>query len=111
MHAVAREISERVHIQMAPDLLYALLRADQLLACRHVDAVVARRNDRRARHAEMHLFSAGFADQRNQSPTGCPAYERIIYYYHALALDHFPHRIVFDAHAEVATGLCRMNEC
>src|SRR5262249_47385830 len=57
-HAVEREVAERVGGEVAADLLYRVAGADQLLAGRCVDAVVARPLDRRRGDAHVHRLGA-----------------------------------------------------
>src|SRR6185503_2113185 len=61
-HAVEREIAERVGGQVAADLLDRVAGADQLLARRRVDAVVARPLDGRRGDADVDGPGAGAAD-------------------------------------------------
>src|SRR5688572_11309962 len=60
-HAVEREIAERVGAEIAADLVDLVAGADQLLARRRVDAVVARPLDGWRRDADVHLLGAGAA--------------------------------------------------
>src|SRR5262249_38348675 len=61
-HAVEREVAERVSTEVATDLLGAVARADQLLARRGVDAVVAGPLDWRRRDPYVDLLGAGAPD-------------------------------------------------
>src|SRR5690606_21587754 len=49
--------------------------------------------------------------ERDQAAAGRTAHERVVDHDHALAVDHFTHRVVLDADAEVATLLRGMDEC
>src|SRR5688572_31354065 len=61
-HALEREVPERVGAEIAADLVDVVARADQLLARRRVDAVVARPLDGRRRDPDVDLLGAGAAD-------------------------------------------------
>src|SRR5262245_21257689 len=54
-HPVEREVADRIGAEIAPDLLGAVARADQLPARRRVDAVVSRPLDRRRRDPYVDL--------------------------------------------------------
>src|SRR5688500_1551789 len=110
VHALERKISEGIDVEVLADLIDGLLRADQLFARRHVDAVVARVRDRRRGDAEVDLARAGLADERNEATTGGAAHERIIHHDDAFAVDDLAHRVVLDADAEVAALLRRVDE-
>ena len=62
MHAVARDIAERIDVQMFANFVHRLLSADQLLAGRHVDAIITWRYDWRTRHPEKNFAGAGLPD-------------------------------------------------
>ena len=71
-HPLEREVAQRVHAEVAADLLVAVVGGDQLLAGRRVDAVVAGPGDRRRGEPEVHLAGAGRADHLHQPPLVVP---------------------------------------
>src|SRR5579875_2784784 len=58
-----RKISERIGAQELANFLGRMSRGDQLLAARRIDAVVARRNRRRAADAHVNFGCARLANQ------------------------------------------------
>src|SRR5687768_9303639 len=58
----------------------------------------------------MNFARARLANEGDEAATGRTAHEGIIDDDTAFALEHFAHRVVLDAHAEIATLLRRMNE-
>src|SRR4051812_24271662 len=73
-HAIEREIAERVGAEIAADLVDVMARADQLLARRRIDAVVARPLDRRRRDPDVDLLGAGAADHLHDLAAGRAAH-------------------------------------
>ena len=58
LHALEREVGERGRADVLAHLLDRAVRGDQLVLVGHVDAVEARRDDRRRRDAHVHLGRA-----------------------------------------------------
>ena len=76
--AVEAEIAERIGVGLRADLVDGIVRRDQLVVGRHVDAEVARVLDRRRGDAQVHLARAGFAQQRDDARRGRAADDRIV---------------------------------
>src|SRR5262249_57725511 len=89
-HPVEREVADRIGAEIAPDLLGAVARADQLPARRRVDAVVARPLDRRRRDPYVDLARAGALDHPHDLAAGGPAHDRVVDDHDAAPLEHLP---------------------
>ena len=100
-----RQIAERIGAQRARPSRPALprsagrpcrnLRREQLADRRHVDAVEARRDDRRAGHADVNLAGpAQLANPLEQHPHRRRADDRVLDQEHPLAFEHFAQRRV-----------------
>ena len=76
--AVQAEIAERIGAGLRADLVDRVVRGDQLVVGRHVDAEVARVPDRRRRDAQVHFGRARFAQQRDDARRGRAANDRIV---------------------------------
>ena len=109
-HPVERQVAQRVHPEVAADLVDRVAGRDQLGLGRRVDAVVARPRDRRRRDAEVDLGGAGGPDHLHQSLAGGAAHQRIVHHHHALALQHVAHGVELDLHLGVAARLRRVDE-
>src|SRR5579875_3225667 len=57
------EIAERIGTDLPANLVHREIGGDQLLVGRHVDAQIARIENRRRRHAHVHLARPGVAQQ------------------------------------------------
>src|SRR5690606_13215976 len=110
LQPLERQVAKRVDAEVLADLGDRVPRADQLLAVRHVDPVVTREPDRRARDPEVDLLRAGLADQRDEAAARRAADERVIHHHDALALDDLADRVVLDPDPEVTAGLRRVDE-
>src|SRR5438552_5396230 len=109
-HAVERKIAERVGAEVATDLLGAVARADQLLARRRVDAVVAGPLDRRRRDPHVDLLGAGGADHSHDLPARRSPHDGIVDDHHAPVAQHLAHRVELHLDAEVADALLGLDE-
>src|SRR5262245_29258876 len=109
-HAVEREVAERVGAEVATDLLGAMARADQLLARRRVDPVVARPLDRRRRDPHVYFLGARAPDHPHDLAARRAAHDRVVDHHHPPALEHLAHRIQLHLDAEVADPLLGLDE-
>src|SRR5256714_4417811 len=58
----------------------------------------------------MDFASTGGSDHVDKTACRGAAYDGVIHHHDALAVENFAHRVVFDSHFGVATGLRRLNE-
>src|SRR6267142_498507 len=100
-HAVQREVAERVRAEILLDLRHLVARADELLAGRRVDPVIAWPLNGRRRDAHVHL--AGTRDPHHLddlAARGAADY-RVVHHHHALAVEHLAVRVELHLDAEV----------
>src|SRR6266545_5398993 len=109
-HAVQGEVPERVGAEIALDLGHLVARADQLLARRRVDAVVAGPLDGRRGDPHVHLPGARRAHHLDDLAAGRPANDRVVHHDDALARQHLAVRVELDLDAEVPDALLGLDE-
>src|SRR5205814_1558806 len=88
-----------------------MARRDELTSRRSVDAVVTGPFRGWARDAEVDLFRAGVAEHLHDLPAGGPPDDAVVDHDDALALERGADRVQFQADAEVADALLRLDEC
>src|SRR5262252_689463 len=109
-HAVEGEIAERIGAEVSLDLLHLVAGADELLARRRVDAVIARPLDRRRGDAHVHLARAGRPNHLDDLAAGRPAHDGIVHDDHALARQHLAVGVELHLDPEVADALLGLDE-
>src|SRR5262245_64878412 len=87
-HAVEGEITERIGAEVPLDLLHLVAGADELLARRRVDAVIARPLDGRRGDAHVHLARAGRPHHLDDLAAGRSAHDGVVHDHHELARQH-----------------------
>ena len=109
-HPVEREEREAVGADALADLLDRQAGGHQVAVVAHVDAEVARVDDRRARDPHVHLGGAGVADQLDQRPGRRAAHQRVVDHHDPLAGQVLGERVELEGHAAVADLLRRLDE-
>ena len=110
LQPLEREVGQRVGAEVLADLVEAALRRDQLVLARHVDAVVAGRDDRRRRDAQVHLARAAVAQHLHDLARRRAAHDRVVDDHEPLARDHVRERVELEPHAVVAQRLVGLDE-
>src|SRR6266849_6834727 len=86
LHAGQRNVAQRIRANEFANFLWRAGGGDQLLTRRSVDAVVARRNRRRATDAHVHFARAGFAHHAHDLAAGGAAHDGVVHQHDAPAL-------------------------
>src|SRR6266542_165134 len=109
-HAVERKVAERVRAEVLLDLRHLVARADQLLAGRRVDAVVARPLDGRRRDPHVYLAGARGPHHLDDLAARGAADDGVVHDHDALAVEHLTVRVELDLDAEVPDALLGLDE-
>src|SRR5262249_40503915 len=109
-HAVEGEITERIGAEVPLDPPHLVAGADELLARRRVDAVIARPLDGRRGDAHVHLARAGRPHHLDDLAAGRPAHDGIVHDDHALPRQHLAVGVELHLDPEVAETLLWLAE-
>src|SRR5262249_47781123 len=109
-HAFEGKIAETIGTQVALDLVHPMAGADQLLARRRVDSVVAGPLDGRGGDAHVPLSRARRPHHLHDLPARGAADDGIVDDHDALAIEYFAVWVQFDLDAEVSDALLGLDE-
>src|SRR5918999_170049 len=110
VHAVEREVGERVAVQLARDLVHGAAVRDHLMRRRHVDPVVTGVPDRRCRDPHVNLDGAGVAQHPHDLAGGVSPDDRVVHDHEPLAGHHLAQRVELHAQAVLAQLLAGLDE-
>src|ERR687898_3236821 len=109
-HRFVGEVGEGRGADVAPDLLYRVVRPDKLLLGVHVYAVVAGTRDRRRGDPEVDFRRPGLEEKPDQLSARVPPHDGVVYDDDALALYHRGERVKLEPETELAHPIRRLDK-
>src|SRR6266403_495732 len=110
LQSAQRNVAQRVGPDIFANFLWRVRRCDQLFSRWRIDAVIARRNRRRATDAHVNFSRARFPYHTHDFAASGAAHKGIVHQHYALAFDEAAHRIELQLHAKIADGLRRLDK-
>src|ERR1051326_4682315 len=110
LHALEREISERIGAGVLANFFDGFIGGDELLLRGRIHPIETWRDGWRAGDAEMDLSRAGAAHHAHDLSAGGAAHDGIVNQDDTLAFERAAHRIELELHAEIAHRLLRLDE-
>ena len=108
--AIDGQECQRIRADEAPHAFHVVVGGQKLFALGRIDPVIIRMSDRRRCNTEMYFLCAGVSHHLDDFDRCRSAHDRIVDQDDALARYDGPVRRVFQAHAELANCLGRLDE-